>query len=68
MGGSLSKKKKPKQPASGAALGELLAKCGMQKIVLVRHANAEPRDPEKVAEDFGELLKPGAPHAVRDIS
>jgi hypothetical protein len=54
-------------PAVGgvATLGESLAQCGVKKVVLVRHANAEPRDPEQVAADFGEVLKPGAPHAVR---
>lgn len=50
--------------ASGAAaLGAVLSGAGIVKVILIRHANAQPRDPEAAAVEAGTVLKPDTPHA-----
>ena len=70
MGGGISKR-----PASAAApgvksdaaaakkLGRVLKDSGVSRVVLIRHANAKPRDPEAAAAEAGTVLKPNTPHA-----
>jgi broad specificity phosphatase PhoE len=76
MGGTFSKKKAivptvaPDAVQSDSAtdlgaadLGQLLAGSGITKIVLIRHANAAPRNPEAAAVEAGTVLKPNTPFA-----
>lgn len=44
-------------------LGNILAKAGIKKVVMIRHANAQPRDPEAAAVEAGTVLKPDTPFA-----
>ncbi len=70
-GVSLAKKKAtapsaaPDADESGSAadLGQLLSSSGITKVVLIRHANAAPRDPEAAAVEAGTVLKPNTPFA-----
>ena len=45
------------------ALGDLLFKAGIKKVIMIRHANAKPRDPEAAAVEAGTVLKPETPFA-----
>ena len=71
MGGAFSKKKAivpstaPDAVESGSAadLGKLLSSSGIVKVVLIRHANAAPRNPEAAAVEAGTVLKPNTPFA-----
>jgi len=73
MGSGVSKPKRPSSahpsgPDSAAgkastALGNTLAAAGVKKVVLIRHANAKPRDPEAAAIEAGAVLKPDTPFA-----
>ena len=78
MGSGASKSKKaapaatpqapptPSDAGSGRAsgeLGSLLANAGITKVVLIRHANAAPRDPEAAAVEAGQVLKANTPFA-----
>ena len=75
MGSGVSKSK-PSRPSSAhpdgpnsvngkrsTALGDVLRNAGVKKVVLIRHANAKPRDPEAAAVEAGTVLKPETPHA-----
>ena len=59
----------PEGPKSAAgkkstALGDILFKAGITKVVMIRHASAKPRDPETAAEEAGaRVLKPDTPFA-----
>lgn len=57
---------------SDATLGSVLSDAGITKVVMIRHANAKPRDLNAASREVAELdglqshrgvLKPGAPHA-----
>ena len=73
MGGGASKNARPSsahpegpKSANGkksTALGDLLFKAGIKKVVMIRHANAKPRDPEAAAVEAGTVLKPETPFA-----
>lgn len=71
MGGAFSKKKAvvptaapgAGQSGSPAELGQLLASSGITKVVMIRHANAAPRDPEAAAVEAGTVLKSNTPFA-----
>lgn len=68
MGGGVSKNKaRPATAASAAVkaehLGRLLREGGITKVLLIRHANAAPRDPEAAAIEANTILKPDTPHA-----
>jgi len=69
MGGGASKTSRPASVVKGrkgggpAALGTVLSKHGITKIVMIRHANAQPRDPQAAAVEAGEVLKPDTPFA-----
>merc|ERR1719238_77765 len=45
------------------ALGSVLSKAGITKVIMIRHANAKPRDPEAAAVEAGTVLKPDTPFA-----
>ena len=47
---------------SAAELGALLSQAGISKVVMIRHANAAPRDPDAAAAELG-VVKPNTPHA-----
>ena len=71
MGGGLSSRQS--RPASAApnkkdratgTLGATLTRAGIKKVVMIRHANAAPRNPEAAAaEDGAHVLKPDTPFA-----
>ena len=70
MGGGASKNPNraqsaaPKTDAAVAAkLGKVLATGNITKVILIRHANAKPRDPEAAAVEAGQVLKPETPFA-----
>lgn len=71
MGSGISKKRAtapvtaPDAGQSGgvADLGQLLTSSGIAKVVMVRHANAAPRNPEAPAVEAGTVLKPDTPFA-----
>lgn len=71
MGGGASKQVRPTSanPKSGAnikasnELAKTLFTAGVKKVVMIRHANAQPRDPEAAAVEAGTVLKPDTPHA-----
>ena len=55
-----------------ASLGDVLSSAKIHKVVMIRHANAKPRDLQAASKEVAELdglqshrgiLKPGAPHA-----
>ena len=46
-----------------AELGAVLKAGGIMKVVLIRHANAEPRDPEAAAVEAGDICREGFPFA-----
>jgi broad specificity phosphatase PhoE len=46
-----------------AELGEVLNRGGITKVVLIRHANAQPRDPEAAAVEAGGICREGFPFA-----
>merc|ERR1719487_956 len=48
---------------SASALGDVLKKAGITKVVMIRHANAQPRDPEAAAVEAGDVLKKDTPFA-----
>lgn len=64
----MSKSKAAAKPAaasgstSAAELGALLSQAGVTKVIMIRHANAAPRDPDAAAAELG-VLKPNTPHA-----
>jgi hypothetical protein len=43
-------------------LGQVLKQGGITKVVLIRHANAQPRDPEANAAAAGEIWRPDVPN------
>ena len=51
------------QGKASQGLGNILAKAGIKKVVMIRHANAQPRDPEAAAVEAGTVLKPDTPFA-----
>lgn len=59
MGSGASKRRQTKN----SALGSVFNVNGIQKVVLIRHANSQPRDPKAVCAEFGEILKPDTPFA-----
>ena len=64
MGGGLSRSKRPVSAAPAARrLGRVLKDAGIAKVILIRHANAKPRDPEAAAVEAGTVLKPETPFA-----
>ena len=70
MGGGSSKSKaRPSTAAvaspgtAAAKLGDVLKSAGVRKVILIRHANAQPRDPEAAAVEAGTVLKPDTPFA-----
>jgi len=70
MGSSVSKRPQSAAPKGAKPedvatrkLGRLLSESGIKKVVLIRHANAKPRDPEAAAVEAGTVLKPDTPHA-----
>ena len=62
----MSKSKATAKPAvasgsiSAAELGALLSQAGVTKVVMIRHANAAPRDPDAAAAELG-VVKPNTP-------
>jgi hypothetical protein len=70
MGGGVSKGRSRPASANAAAsddratqLGKVLVTSGVSRVVLIRHANAKPRDPEAAAVEAGTVLKPDTPFA-----
>ncbi len=64
MGGGASKKAAARpQSARASDLGRVLSSAGITKVILIRHANAQPRDPEAAAVEAGTVLKPDTPFA-----
>ena len=67
MGGGASKKKAVDGAnvdiAGRNKLGSLMSDAGITKVILIRHANAKPRDPEAAAMEAGTVLKPDTPFA-----
>lgn len=72
MGGGVSKSRpvsaKPvgvetAEQKAAKKLGRVLGDAGVTKVILIRHANAAPRDPEAAAVEAGTVLKPETPHA-----
>ena len=51
-----------KDHSAYAELGSLLANAGITKVVLIRHANAAPRDPEAAAVEAVEPAQLGIAH------
>lgn len=51
------------RPASSIALGDVLKQARITKVIVIRHANAQPRDPEAAAVEAGTVLKPDTPYA-----
>lgn len=60
---STAKANAPKPANAGAALGAVLSGAGITKVILIRHANAQPRDPAAAAVEAGTVLKPDTPFA-----
>ncbi len=46
------------QSARASDLGRVLSSAGITKVILIRHANAQPCDPEAAAVEAGTVLKP----------
>ena len=69
MGSGVSKAKKPsggpgrEDLAERERLAEVLKASGITKVVMIRHANAKPRDPEAAAVEAGTVLKADTPFA-----
>lgn len=73
MGGGASKSRPssahPDGPKSAAGkrstqLGQVLFKSGVTKVIMIRHANAQPRDPEASSQDNdARTVKPNTPFA-----
>ena len=73
MGGAVSLVSRPasaapagmlsREQVEAKKLGRVLADRGVKKVILIRHANAKPRDPEAAAVEAGAVLKPETPHA-----
>ena len=64
MGSGVSKAKpKPSGGPGKDALGEVLQASGITKVIMIRHANAKPRDPEAAAVEAGTVLKADTPFA-----
>jgi hypothetical protein len=81
MGGGLSSRSRPASALPGApkpaqsgsaALGAVLSRAGVTKVIMIRHANAKARDPNAAAIEAGTVLKKGTPFAnawtVGDLS
>ena len=68
MGGGASKNRPvsaaPKTNTDVAKkLGKAFDDGGIKKVILIRHANAKPRDPDAAAVEAGTVLKADTPHA-----
>ena len=65
MGSGASKKAgaRPQTARRTSELGSVLSAAGITKVILIRHANAQPRDLEAAAVEVGMVCKPGTPFA-----
>ena len=64
MGGGASKNNsRPATAAKAKSLGKVFLDAGVKKIIMIRHANAQARDPEAAAVEAGTVLKPDTPFA-----
>ena len=65
MGSGASKKAgaRPQTARRTSELGSVLSSAGITKVILIRHANAQPRDHEAATVEVGAVIKPGTPFA-----
>ena len=49
------------QTDAARSLGRIFQSGGINKVILIRHANAKPRDQAAAAVEAGSVFKPGTP-------